>query len=68
MNMSINKKKRKFEEDYQKAYKTYQEQYNNLSIEVKEQTVDMLDMYWYYVILWKTWRIFMWRHIETCKT
>ncbi len=38
--MSSNKK---FEEDYQKAYKTYQEKYNNLPIEVREQTVDMLD-------------------------
>lgn len=34
---------KKFEEDYQIAYKAYQEQYNNLPIEVKEQTVDMLD-------------------------
>ena len=40
MNVGNNKK---FEEDYQKAYKAYQEQYNNLPIEVKEQTVDMLD-------------------------
>lgn len=40
MNMSSNKK---FEEDYQKAYKTYQEKYNSLPIEVREQTVDMLD-------------------------
>lgn len=38
--MSSNKK---FEEDYQKAHKAYQEKYNNLPIEVKEQTVDMLD-------------------------
>lgn len=42
MNISSNKK-RKFEKDYQKAYKAYQEQYNNLPIEIKEQTVDMLD-------------------------
>lgn len=35
--------KKKFEEDYQKAYKAYQEKYNSLPIEVKEQTVDMLD-------------------------
>lgn len=35
--------KKKFEEDYQKAYKAYQEKYNNLPIEVREQTVDMLD-------------------------
>lgn len=41
--MSNNKKKKNFEEDYQKAYKVYQEQYNNLPIEVKEQTVDMLE-------------------------
>ena len=34
---------KKFEEDYQKAYKAYQEKYNNLPIEVREQTVDMLD-------------------------
>jgi deoxyadenosine/deoxycytidine kinase len=40
MNMSSNKK---FEEDYQKAYKAYQEKYNNLPMEVREQTVDMLD-------------------------
>ena len=33
----------KFEEEYQKAYKAYQEKYNNLPIEVREQTVDMLD-------------------------
>lgn len=41
--MSNNKKKKNFEEDYQKAYKVYQEQYNNLPIEVKKQTIDMLD-------------------------
>lgn len=35
--------KKKFEEDYQKAYKAYQEKYNSLPIEVREQTVDMLD-------------------------
>ena len=40
MNVGNNKK---FEEVYQRAYKAYQEQYNNLPIEVKEQTVDMLD-------------------------
>ena len=38
--MSSNKK---FEEDYQKAYKAYQEKYNNLPMEVRKQTVDMLD-------------------------
>ena len=38
--MSSNKK---FEENYQKAYKAYQEKYNSLPIEIKEQTVDMLD-------------------------
>ena len=36
-------KSKKFEEDYQIAYKAYQEKYNNLPIEVREQTVDMLD-------------------------
>lgn len=36
-------KNKKFEEDYQRAHKAYQEKYNNLPIEVKEQTVDMLD-------------------------
>ena len=36
-------KKKQFEEEYQKAYKAYQEKYNSLPIEVKEQTVDMLD-------------------------
>lgn len=36
-------KNKKFEEDYQKAYKAYQEKYNSLPIEVREQTVDMLD-------------------------
>ena len=40
MNVGNNKK---FEEDYQKAYKEYQEKYNSLPIEVREQTVDMLD-------------------------
>ena len=40
MSMSSNKK---FEENYQKAYKAYQEKYNSLPIEIKEQTVDMLD-------------------------
>lgn len=34
---------KKFEEDYQKAYKAYQEKYNSLPIKVREQTVDMLD-------------------------
>lgn len=38
--MSSNKK---LEEDYQKAHKAYQEKYNSLPIEVREQTVDMLD-------------------------
>lgn len=36
-------KNKKFEEDYQIAYKAYQEKYNNLPIEIREQTVDMLD-------------------------
>ena len=36
-------KKKQFEEEYQKAYKAYQDCFNSLPIEIREQTVDMLD-------------------------
>ena len=35
--------KKQFEDDYQKAYKACQEQFNSLPIEIKKQCLDFLD-------------------------